>query len=357
MSYEAVDILNHAPFPVWKTNSVTDEVIWCNTAFREITSELGAAPEISASDVSVSAALRFSIPNGDAFATRWFEITSHQISDAETLHIATAIDQVIRAETAQRAFLQTLTKTFANLTTGLAVFDKERRLVLFNPALVDLTGASVSFLSARPDVIRFFDELRERQVLPEPKNYANLRTRIREMIEKAHDGEFLEVWNLPGGVTYRITGRPHPDGAVAFLIEDISAEILKTRQFRTQIDLGQSVIDGLDDAVVVIAPNDMILLCNTACTELLRFDPGKSFVDISVDDLINVCRDQFQSDSLWAVFEAGLRDGNHKSDGFLNARSGGRLHYRIKVLPGGVRMICFGLMNKLSSTLPVAAAR
>ncbi len=356
LARDATEVLDRTPFPIWKTDE-NDKVTWRNPAFEKIVLESGQMPEIVKDSRRKDRPERFSAPARHGKEAKWFEVNTHPLNDSNTLHVATAIDQVIKAETAQRAFVQTLTKTFATLTTGLAVFDKNHQLALFNPALVDLTGISVSFLSARPDVIRFFDELRERQVLPEPKNYATLRSKIREVIARAHDGSYLEMWNLPGGETYRITGRPHPDGAVAFLIEDISAEVIKTRQFRSQIDLGQSVIDALNEAIVVIAPNDTVLFCNTACTDMLKIDPAVSFSDLSVDDLINACRDQFQSNALWSIFEANVRNDVGRLDTtsrFLNHRSGIRMQYQIKALTGGIRMINFSQLalstSKISST-------
>ncbi|MFK7939567.1 MAG: PAS-domain containing protein [Roseovarius sp.] len=358
LSVESKNTLDHVSFPIWKSNASGD-LIWRNTAMASVIGKLGGVPNVIPASGDSTALPRFSVPQSSTKPPSWYEVETQKISTDETLHIATGIDQVVRAETAQRDFVQTLTKTFANLTTGLTVFDKNRQLALFNPALVDLTGISVSFLSGRPDVIRFFDELRERQVLPEPKNYASFRTHIREVIAKANEGNYLETWNLPGGVTYRVTGRPHPDGAVAFLIEDISAEVLKTRQFRTQIDLSQSVIDGLEEAIIVIAPNDLVLLCNTACSDLLKIDPANSFADMTVSDLFRACGDQFQSDSLWSIFETSVNDASANSnchDRFLNMRRGGRLQYRIKLLPGGARMIGFSKVLQVETSPSFTAA-
>lgn len=143
-------------------------------------------------------------------------------------------------------------------------------------------------------------------------------------------------------MTYPVTGRPHPDGAVAFLIEDISAEVLKTRQFRTQIDLNQSVIDGLDEAIVVIAPNELLLLCNAACSDLLKIDPDSSFADMTTTDFLRACKDHFYTDALWSVFDQQVRTGPSSAkarDQYLTMRNDKQLRYRIKNLPGGARMI------------------
>ena len=61
----------------------------------------------------------------------------------DQIFIALPIGPTIRAEQQLRDFMQTLTNTFSHLTTGLAVFDRDKRLALFNPALTDLTGELV----------------------------------------------------------------------------------------------------------------------------------------------------------------------------------------------------------------------
>lgn len=349
---QAQNVLDHAPFPIWKTDA-NGTVIWRNAPCAGIAQALGAMPDTDGDS-------RFAVPLPDADHPRWYEVTSHRMGDA-TLHFATNIGEVIRAESARRDFVQTLTKTFANLTTGLAVFDRNRQLVLFNPALVDLTGLAVPFLSARPDVIRFFDELRERQVLPEPKNYSDLRARIREVITLASDDSYQETWSLPAGVTYRVTGRPHPNGAVAFLIEDISADILKTRQYRTQIDLGQSVIDGLEKVILVLDSNDRVMLSNTACSTLLGIDPDSSFADMSVQDLISVCRDKFRPDSGRANFETTLQDATETSgndhDRWMTTLTGQHFRFRIKILPGGMRLVSFLTIPEPVHMPQIAAAQ
>ena len=122
------------------------------------------------------------------------------------------VDTVVNAEIAQRNFVQILTKTFAHLSIGLAIFNRDRQLALFNPALVDLTDLPAEFLTGRPTIMCFFDRLRDNRTMPEPKNYANWRARVGTVVAAASDGSFRETWALPDGRTFRVTGRPHPDG-------------------------------------------------------------------------------------------------------------------------------------------------
>ena len=101
--------------------------------------------------------------------TYWFDIVSVWSENVWT-HYAVDINEIIKAETAQQNFVQTLGKTFAEMSIGLAVFDQNHRLVLFNPALIDLTSLGADFLSGRPILTDFFNQLCENWIIPEPRN-------------------------------------------------------------------------------------------------------------------------------------------------------------------------------------------
>ena len=58
------------------------------------------------------------------------------------------------------------------MSIGLAVFDQNHRLLLFNPDLVDLTSFEAEFLSGRPVLTHLFSKLREHRTMLEPRNSA-----------------------------------------------------------------------------------------------------------------------------------------------------------------------------------------
>ena len=260
----------------------TGSVTWANRLFT-------AFPDVDANrliEVAQGADGAAVVPA--RIGDRSFEVALLKAGDLDVIYI-TDTTRVVRADSVRNSFIQTLTKTFANLSTGLAVFDRTRRLVLFNPALVDLTGLSAEFLSARPDLPDFFDHLRDRQVLPEPRDYAGWRAQINEMVQTAAGGTYSEVWNLPNDLTYRVTGRPHPDGAVAFLVEDITDEISMTRRSRSQVEIRQAVLDRLEEAVAVFRPDGVLAFCNTPFRTLLGFDPDDRLTETGFGDVMSIC--------------------------------------------------------------------
>jgi hypothetical protein len=84
----------------------------------------------------------------------------------------------------------------------------------------------------------------------------------------AKDGTYSKNWALPDGQTYRVTGKPHPDGAFALLFEDISAEVSLTRRFRLDIETGQAVLDTLSDAIAVFSSTGTLVMSNRAYGDL-----------------------------------------------------------------------------------------
>jgi PAS domain-containing protein len=270
-------IAEEAPQLIWKQNSA-GAVSWANRAYLATAErqQPGAPadawpvaplfPGLGQETTELVPEQR-RVPLAGMQPPEWYDITTVR-RGAETIHFAVDASPAMAAEHARRVFVQTLTKTFANLSTGLAIFDRDRRLVLFNPAFVDLTGLPVGFLSAHPHVHSVLDRLRDMNMLPEPKNYASWRERVTALETAAENGTYCESWPLASGQTYRVTGRPHPDGAIAFLFEDISDEVSLTRHFRAERDLHQQMMDNMEQGLVVFSASGTLVESNTAYADI-----------------------------------------------------------------------------------------
>ncbi len=286
---------DHAPVPVWRLDE-HGTVCWANGAYWSLAQraakdgELGPGafpvlfPELTESTPPPGTTQRLTLPLPGRAEPAHFEARV-TITGRQRLISAVPADAAVKAERALREFIQTLTQTFAHLSVGLAIFDRRRELTLFNPALGDLLGVEVGFLIGRPGLTRFFDHLRERRMIPEPRDYKSWRQQMSELEAAAAGGGHNETWPLPDGRTFRITGRPHPDGAVAFLFEDISAEVTLGRSFREKLETGRAVIDTLDEAIAVFAADGRMSFANRAYARLWGEDGGgagaATFLDAS----------------------------------------------------------------------------
>ncbi|SMX32557.1 PAS-domain containing protein [Maliponia aquimaris] len=351
-----VEMSRHSPDAIWQTDPA-GKMTWCNESAERLVAESGkTAPDAAPLDITPPATrsertTRVS-QRTSADKNLWFEVVSRPV-DNGWVHYATSIDSLVNAEMAQRNFVQTLTKTFAHLPIGLAVFDRDRQLVLFNPALVDLTHLPVDFLSAKPNLLSFFDHMRENRMMPEPKNYASWRDKLYDVVSAAREDRYCETWNLPSGLTYKITGRPHPDGAVAFLIEDISAEISLTRRFRSELELTQSVLDCFDDSVAVFSRLGVLTFSNSAYRTRWNCDPDSAFAEITIVDATKDWQQACDPSPIWPdlrEFVLTLRD-RQTWTADLTLKSGGRIRCTVQPVAAGATMVRFSAMAALFDTL------
>lgn len=355
--------LDGARCPIWRADA-DGRVLWANAPYLALVERIGAPRATSAPwpipalfadhidplpDAGSLRRCRLPLPPEDpGIATAqdgalWFELAALRQPDGGVLGTALPADRLVGAEMSLRNFVQTLSKTFAQLPIGLAIFDKRRELVLFNPALVGLSMLEPAFLSNRPGLVAFLDALRDRQRMPEPKNYRHWRDEIARLEQGAKDGTFQELWTLPGGQSFRVIGRPHPDGALAFMFEDITAEISLSRKFRAELDLYQSALDDLPEAMAVFSAEGRLVLANTAYGAMWGGDPQSLVGVLSLADATHRWQGCVQPTALWGdirQFAAPSPDRAAWSEDIL-LRDGGRLTVRVAPLSGGAVAVSF----------------
>ncbi len=296
------DVTEHAPLLLWREDGGA-RVTWANAAYLRCLT-----------DADPGGALRWPMPalfntmgepgGAPCRATprglrdRWFDI-SRVGHESGTLNFAVSADAAHRAERAKHDFVQTLTKTFATLPIGLAVFDRSRRLQMFNPALTDLTGLEPEFLLSKPGIEGFLNRMRDKHVLPEPRDYRSWAKRLLDIEMSAPTGGFEETWSLASGQTFRVTASPHPDGALAFLIEDITSETHLTCNVRAEMETSQSVLNQLDEAIAVFAPNGELVLTNAAFSELWTLDGEETLTAVTLNEALDNWREAGDDPGLW----------------------------------------------------------
>lgn len=306
------------PHAIWQMDT-NGHVTWHNAAYeklyRRVRNSLPKADSpvfVAKSGPEAKDVQRVSTQPFKGDRKDWYDVSAISVGDITIFH-AVNVNAIVKSEVAQRNFVQTLAKTFAQLSIGLAIFDRDGQLALFNPALIDLTGLPADFLSGRPKLMSFFDRLRENRRMPEPKNYTSWRQQITDVITAATDGRYQETWTLESGQTYRVKGRPHPDGAIAFLIEDISAEVSLTRNFRAELELGQSLMDTFEDGLVVFSSTGVLTFCNAAYRNLWNLDPDNSFADVTISDSVQAWKSLCAPGARWATLTDFVLDYGERS--------------------------------------------
>ncbi len=350
------EVLDRAPVMAWSLGP-DGAIGWANAAYRDrFAPPAGDLPDHRIPDAfghvldevpltarSGGRRRRVSVLGLHDGEAHWFELCQSDGPMGETLGFALDADDLVAAEASLRRFIETLTETFAHLPIGLAVFDKNRRLGLFNPALTDLVKIDAVWLAGRPSLRDFLERLRETRQMPEQKDFASWRRKLGELEEGARDGTYEENWVLPSGKVFRVTGRPHPQGALAFLFEDISSSILLERKYRSELELSQATLDRLAEGVAVFDTGGMLVFVNSAFEKIWGTDPMQRLEGPGVADLTELWGAKCRPTPVWARLREFATGGEARSSwsDTVETRDGRIVQVLVAALPDASALVVF----------------
>lgn len=271
---------------------------------------------------------------------RFFDISITTEGDLTVIHAKDA-SAVLGAERELQRFMQTLTDTFAHIPIGLAIFDHSRNLALFNPALADLFELDPGWLARRPGLRAFLDHLRNDGKLPEPKDFKDWRRQIEVLERCAESGNYQEDWNLPNGRVFRVSGRPHPKNAVAFLFEDISKTVAIERAYRAELEHMYNTFDNLTPAIMIFDANGQVAFSNQAFADIWGEDAAASLSAPSTTDMTRLWQQRCEPSPVWGDFRDFAADYGERSHwhAVVKLLDGPFLTVNFAPIPGG-RILC-----------------
>ena len=265
--------------------------------------------------------------------TRLFELESEVAASKDTLNRLT----------------EALSTTFAHLSGGLAIFDADKSLYLFNPALSDLLDLDPAWLAKRPSIADFISMLREKRHLPEKRNFLEWRRLLTDLKDTGQQKIYDDEWVLPDGRIFRVTGQPHPKGAVAFLFEDISAQIAIERQHRLEVSLNQSILNGLSDAVAVVSISGEVTFTNVALDDLFGVELREILDTGGVPDRPECKLVVTDTTGFWPKLKAYVSAPNHPAswEQLLTAKDNTKILAVISTLPDRSTLVVFKATPKI----------
>ncbi|WP_285671701.1 sensor histidine kinase [Paralimibaculum aggregatum] len=260
-------------------------------------------------------------------------------------HVGYAVDAsaAASAERTLTRFVQTMTETFAHLTVGLAIFDRNQTLVLFNPALVRMWEQDPAWLARRPGLREILDRLRSARRVPDVRDYHAWRDELLGLFNDTERAEYEELWNLADGTSIRVLARPHPHGALAFVFDDATERMRLERRNRHMDDLINSTLENLHEGLAVFAPDGTLKFVNRAFHEIWDTDSSSVTLDMHASDLCALCSRLTVETEVWermVTFATG-EDNRRAWTARLSLGSGRMLGARFAPLPDGSTMALF----------------
>lgn len=281
--------------------------------------------------------------------------------DGSRIGLATDAGTAASAERTLTRFVQTMTETFAHLTVGLAIFDRNQTLALFNPALVQMWQVEPAWLARRPSLRDIIDELRTTRRLPELQDFHKWRSRLLGLFENTEAADYEDLWSLADGSNIRVLARPHPHGSLAFIFDDVTERVRLEQRYRHSIDLRRATLDRLTEGIAVFGANGLLQFVNQAFHETWGTDSETVYAAMHARQLVGLCEKLSLNDPLWSRLHSFITgdESRWSWSSQLQMGSGRRLQVRVAPLPDGSTMAVFSdsLSGAPDMVDPTAPAR
>jgi PAS domain-containing protein len=225
----------------------------------------------------------------------------------------------------------------------MAVFDKERDLSLFNPALTEMLDVSPLWLANKPSLRDFLDRLHDKGALPEPRNFRSWRDQIVEMERSAETGTYFDDWHMPNDKIFRVTGRPHPKGAVAFIFEDITNTIAAEREYRLEIERLYSALDSVDNGIAIFDGSGTLSFANGLFDEIWKTELSKNLTSPSIMEIAEIWINRTEPTPVLGEIKDFILAAGERANwaGIVRLKSGLVYEIRTSIMVGGYSMISF----------------
>ncbi|WP_316179003.1 sensor histidine kinase [Bradyrhizobium sp. SZCCHNRI1009] len=248
---------------------------------------------------------------------------------------AAALDAaVVRMREAHR-------RTLDQLSSGVAVFDGQRRLAFYNDSYRRLWGLDPTFLDSQPDDSSVLDRLRAARKLPEQADFRAWKAKLHEAyraVEAAKD-----TWFLPDGRALSVVTTPNPEGGVTYLFDDVTESFALARRFDGLIRVQRETLDSLAEGVAVFGSNGRVELFNPAFAKMWRLSPDQLREHPHIDTVESWCHQLYDDAVAWRTIREAITSIENRLDAALKLerKDGSVLDCMSRPLPDGATMLTF----------------
>ena len=159
-------------------------------------------------------------------------------------------------------------RTLDQLSSGVAVFDGQRRLAFYNESYRRLWGLDQAFLDSNPDDSSVLDRLRAARKLPEQPDFRAWKAKLHEAYRAVEPETY--TWFLPDGRAVSVVTTPNLEGGVTYLFDNVTESLDLARRFDRLTRVQHETLDNLAEAVAVFGSNGRVELFNPAFAKMWK---------------------------------------------------------------------------------------
>jgi len=232
-------------------------------------------------------------------------------------------------------------RTLDQLSSGVAVFDGQRRLAFYNESYRKLWDLESSFLDGNPDDSSVLDRLRAARKLPEQADFRAWKSKLHEAYRAIETAK--ETWFLPDGRALSVVTTPNPEGGVTYLFDDVTESLNLARQFDRLNRVQRETLDSLAEGVAVFGSNGRAKLFNPAFIKMWKLAPEALREEPHIDTVEGWCKPLFDDAAGWRTIREAITSIERRTDAQLKLerKDGSVLECMSLPLPDGATMLTF----------------
>jgi signal transduction histidine kinase len=341
-----------APWPIWTRGA--KGLTFVNDAYARATDAANAADAISRKlellDSADRSEMERALHGGAAFNARLPIVASgeRRIYDVRAVNIGEgsvgiAVD-ASEADALQQALMRMADahrRTLDQLSSGVAVFDAQRRLAFYNDSYRRLWDLETAFLDSHPDDSSVLDRLRGSRKLPEQADFRAWKAKLHEAYRAVETAK--DTWFLPDGRALSVVTTPSPEGGVTYLFDDVTESLDLARRFDGLIRVQRETLDSLAEGVAVFGSNGRAQLFNPALARMWKLSPDALREQPHIDTVAGWCRPLFDEPRTWQTIREAITTIENRIDVplKLERKDGSVLDCMLRPLPDGATMVTF----------------
>ncbi len=205
--------------------------------------------------------------------------------------------ELTRAQNAEAQVVQ-------NLSTGVAIFGTDQKLIFYNPSFLSLTLLVSPQLDTEPTLAQVMNAMREVGRLPEYPDFKRVREEWQSWFTnllQPHD----ELLHLLDGTTLHLRIMPHPAGGLLLMLEDITDRLALEAAFNTQIAVQRETLDNLREGTVLLGGDGRVQLWNPAFQAIWDLSDAALALKPHWQDVGTIIASHF-SNKDWGEFQHSL---------------------------------------------------
>jgi signal transduction histidine kinase len=232
-------------------------------------------------------------------------------------------------------------RTLDQLSSGVAVFDGQRRLAFHNDSYRRLWDLDRAFLDNNPDDSSVLDRLRAARKLPEQPDFRAWKAKLHEAYRAVETEK--DTWYLPDGRALSVVTTPNPEGGVTYLFDDVTESLDLARRFDGLIRVQRETLDNLAEAVAVFGSNGRAQLFNPAFAKMWKLSPEALQERPHIETVETWCRPLFDDAATWGTLREAITAIENRVEVplKLERKDGSVLDCMTMPLPDGATMLTF----------------